>query len=82
MPIGGDLCLVQKIKDYFDNIVCCENPNPSVETQLQHPCEKSLKHVKDLEEDLAELVNRVQRHTVCRKNSCLKKSKDGTLKCR
>jgi len=58
-----------KICDYVDSIVTAENPSPPHEGEWVkpkiHPCKKKFKHLKDSELDYANLVNSVQRHSVC-----------------
>ncbi|KAK3922574.1 ATP-dependent DNA helicase, partial [Frankliniella fusca] len=56
-------------------IVSCENPNVSLLPSQTHPCEITLSEVDNLENDLADLCNHVQRHTKCRKGFCLKEQK-------
>lgn len=82
MGVLGDVIDLEERKEYFDSIISCQNPNANVEVKEKHPCETKLSDVDNLEEDLAELINRVQRHTSCRKNSCLKRNKNGSVKCR
>ncbi|KAK3932929.1 ATP-dependent DNA helicase [Frankliniella fusca] len=48
----------------------------SFKPNLVHPCEKSVSDCTNLEEDLVELVNRVQRHTKCSASYCLRSTKD------
>jgi len=66
----------QNIVDYFDRLVSCQNPDISFTPNLSHPCERSVSDCINLEDDLAELVNRVQRHTKCSTTYCLRTSKD------
>ncbi|KAK3911829.1 ATP-dependent DNA helicase [Frankliniella fusca] len=70
-----------EIIKYFNNLVSCNNPDPNVTIDTIHPCQKRLMEVGDLDNDYAQLVNCVQRHTKCRKGYCLKE-KNGVVKCR
>ena len=71
------------ILEYFDDLISCTNPDPSVNISGLHPCSKRMVDVEDLNVDLAELVNRVQRHTECSKKYCLRVPKGSKkLKCR
>lgn len=48
-----------------------------------HPCSKRLSEVQDLDEDLVQLVNRVQRHSKCSAKTCLRrKERKSKLTCR
>lgn len=71
----------QNILDYFDQIISCNNPDPDCHISKIHPCQISHLDIINHDEDLAELVNRVQRHTVCNK-SCLTKNGKVLKKCR
>ena len=48
-----------------------------------HPCKKKVQDLKDseLEHDYCDLVNKVQRHTICNSGYCLRNSSDGTQYC-
>jgi len=76
-----------KICDYVDSIVTAENPSPPHEGEWVkpkiHPCKKKFKHLKDseLDDDYANLVNSVQRHSVCNSAYCLRKENNGTQSC-
>lgn len=73
----------EKARLYFDNLITCINPDISFMPSLVHPCSKSLSDVVNLDEDLIELINHVQRHTKCSKFYCLKfDKKTKTVKCR
>ncbi|KAE8743709.1 hypothetical protein FOCC_FOCC009660 [Frankliniella occidentalis] len=73
----------QDIIEYFENIITCNNPDVNVRMSGVHPCQIKLSSVKDHFEDLATLVNTVQRHTVCKTTYCLrKKSPNSKEKCR
>ncbi|KAK3923346.1 ATP-dependent DNA helicase [Frankliniella fusca] len=66
---------------YFDKLISCKNPDITVRPNLIHPCSKNVSDIQDSLEDLAELVNRVQRHT-CSKTYCLKRGKRIVNDCR
>ncbi|KAK3912381.1 ATP-dependent DNA helicase [Frankliniella fusca] len=68
---------------YFDNLISCQNPDIHKLPLNPHPCEISIGSIESQEDDLCNLINRVQRHTKCSVNHCLRptgKSKD--LQCR
>ncbi|KAK3932375.1 ATP-dependent DNA helicase [Frankliniella fusca] len=67
--------------NYFSKLISCQNPDLSFRPNLIHPCSRNLSDVDDLADDLAELVNRVQRHT-CSRNYCLKKRNRVLRDCR
>ncbi|KAK3926417.1 THAP domain-containing protein 11 [Frankliniella fusca] len=64
-----------EIVNYFDQLISTMNPNVNEAPAPTHPCRKKLSEVVNLEEDLAQLLNRVQRHTVCTAGYCLKNGK-------
>ncbi|XP_052130984.1 uncharacterized protein LOC127751444 [Frankliniella occidentalis] len=66
---------------YFTNLVTCQNPDLSFRPNLIHPCSKNITDIVNLEDDLAELVNRVQRHS-CSTSYCLKKRNRIVRDCR
>ncbi|KAE8740593.1 hypothetical protein FOCC_FOCC013893 [Frankliniella occidentalis] len=73
----------EQIVQYFADLVTAFHPNIDQPPSLIHPCQKSLLDIEDLDVDLAEILNRVQRHTVCSRQYCVRKSKkDKTMKCR
>ncbi|KAK3917798.1 ATP-dependent DNA helicase [Frankliniella fusca] len=74
---------VTNLKNYFDDIICCENPNSTFLLDNIHPCTKRVTEIDDMEEDLIQLVNRVQRHSECSAKSCLRHRKgESGLSCR
>ena len=81
--INGNLTSSKQIEiiNYFDNLISCENPDPNVHIDDIHPCQLKLSSVTSLSKDLAQLVNRVQRHTSCKKQYCLRK-KNKKVSCR
>ena len=77
-----------QICNYADTITTAENPSPPCGGEWAspdiHPCKKKVQDLKDceLEHDYCELVNKVQRHTICNSGYCLRNSSDGTQYCR
>ncbi|KAK3929764.1 ATP-dependent DNA helicase [Frankliniella fusca] len=73
----------EQIVQYFAELITAFHPNIDQPPSLIHPCQKSLLDVEDLDIDLAEILNRVQRHTMCSRQYCIRKSKrDKQMKCR
>ncbi|KAE8739231.1 hypothetical protein FOCC_FOCC015271 [Frankliniella occidentalis] len=71
----------QAVIDYFDRLVKAVNPNRDAPPAEQQPCRKRLSEVQDRARDLAELLNRVQRHR-CSRVYCQRKDKNGNTYCR
>ncbi|KAK3921767.1 hypothetical protein KUF71_010943 [Frankliniella fusca] len=71
-----------KIIEYFDKLVSCQNPNTDYILTSEHPCRTRIEDILDPDDDFAALVNTVQRHTQCSIKTCLKKDKAGTMKCK
>ena len=73
-----------EICNYVDSIVTAENPSSAQQGEWVkpdvHPCKKKFENLADseLDKDYADLVNSVQRHTVCNSAYCLRKNSDGT----
>ncbi|KAE8740614.1 hypothetical protein FOCC_FOCC013872 [Frankliniella occidentalis] len=67
--------------EYFTKLVSCQNPDISFRPTLIHPCSKCVTEVDNLDDDLTELVNRVQKHT-CSPTYCLKHRNKITKTCR
>jgi len=61
--------------DFHDQFVSTTNPAPGLFPGPNHPCQKLYTDVEDLEGDYAELVNRVQLHTKCSKDYCIRINK-------
>ena len=65
-----------------------ENPSPPCDGEWVspdiHPSKKKVQDLKDCESehDYFDLVNKVQRHTICNSGYCLRNSSDGTQYCR
>lgn len=67
---------------YFDNLMSTINPNKDAPPADVHPCRKRLSEVDDVERDLIELLNKVQRHK-CSAGYCQRKDKNtGQTYCR
>ncbi|KAE8740153.1 hypothetical protein FOCC_FOCC014351, partial [Frankliniella occidentalis] len=65
----------QHVIDYFDSLISTIHPDMSAQPSLVHPCRKTTEDIHNKEEDLAQLLNKVQRHTKCTEGYCLKKKK-------
>ncbi|XP_034255201.1 uncharacterized protein LOC117653547 isoform X2 [Thrips palmi] len=65
----------QEIIQYFNDLVTAFHPNQDQPPGNIHPCRKLLSEVQDLDQDLAELLNKVQRHTICSEQYCIRKCK-------
>ncbi|KAK3923555.1 ATP-dependent DNA helicase RRM3, partial [Frankliniella fusca] len=70
----------EKIIDYFKNFVTAFHPNQEQPPGNIHPCRKLLSEVVDFHEDLAEILNKVQRHTLCSEQYCIRKCKQTNMK--
>ncbi|KAE8739204.1 hypothetical protein FOCC_FOCC015295, partial [Frankliniella occidentalis] len=62
----------EELVKYFDKFISCENPNSTLLPSSKHPCEISIGNINDFNEDYAQLLNHVQRHTKCKKGYCLR----------
>ena len=68
-----------KICNYVDNLMSTMNPSPDDECAWQkpgvHPCKKRFANIteREPEEDYIDLLNMVQRHTLCSSAYCLRK---------
>lgn len=73
-----------EIAKYFDQYVSTTHPDVGCPKAPLHPSRVRLSEVLDINKDLAELLNRVQRHTECSEDYCLRKNKkkDGKKQCR
>ncbi|XP_034245757.1 uncharacterized protein LOC117647893 [Thrips palmi] len=73
----------KKAEEFFDNIISCCNPDLNALPNLVHPCSQTASDVTNEEDDLAQLVNRIQRHTKCTPSYCMKRKVGGAInKCR
>ncbi|XP_034239367.1 uncharacterized protein LOC117644210 [Thrips palmi] len=70
------------ILKYFDEIISCENPDVNCTITETHPCAMRLSDVTNLQEDLSQLINRVQRHTKCSEKTCKTKNGKKLTKCK
>ncbi|KAK3932760.1 2-dehydro-3-deoxyphosphooctonate aldolase [Frankliniella fusca] len=68
----------QKIIDYLNELISTVHPNIAAQPDLIHPCRKTSKDIHNKEEDLAQLLNKGQRHTKFTEGYCLKK-KNGVI---
>ena len=83
---------VEEITTYADRLVSTMNPAiapdgsdadnaPLPRTRPQHACNKPYAEVEDFQMDLIDLIATCQRHTKCKRDTCLRKKK-GKLECR
>lgn len=73
----------QKIIDYFDELICTNHPNLNAPRAPIHPSRIELENVIDLDRDLAELLNNVQKHTKHTAGYCYKMNhKTKKMECR
>lgn len=63
----------QQVIDFFIHLVTAFYPNQDQPPGNIHPCRKLFR--SDLDQDLAELLNKVQRHTICSEQYCIRKCK-------
>lgn len=66
---------IEEVLQYFSDLVTAINPDTNPEEPGIHPCRTTYNHIKDFEQDLAQLLNKVQRHTKCSVGYCLKNNK-------
>ena len=73
----------EHILSYFDKLISAVNPNPDCKRSEEHPSRKRFREVHDYDEDVAQLLRTVQRHTKCSKDYCLRQNKrTKTIECR
>ncbi|KAE8744175.1 hypothetical protein FOCC_FOCC009183 [Frankliniella occidentalis] len=71
-----------EVVNYFDELISTLHPDVNCPPAVLHPCRKFLSEANNIRTDLAELLNKVQRHT-CTSNYCLRKNKKtGLSECR
>lgn len=58
------------------------NPDPNQRPPQKHPCQKRLSEAEDIEEDVTQLANTVQRHTKCSSHCLRMDKKTKKLVCR
>ncbi|KAK3909608.1 ATP-dependent DNA helicase pfh1 [Frankliniella fusca] len=75
---------ILQIANYFEQYICTTHPDINCPPAPIHPSRLRLAEIIDIKKDLAELLNRVQRHTKCSEAYCLRKNKTkgGKLECR
>ncbi|XP_066921730.1 uncharacterized protein [Clytia hemisphaerica] len=77
----------REVTEYVDSIVTACNPCTPEEGWVKpkvHPCKKKVEDIdeNELDDDYANLVNSVQRHTKCSTAYCLRKKNDDEQYCR
>ena len=77
----------QQVCDYVDSLVTACNPCTPEDGWVKpkiHPCKRKLNNIdeNDLDNDYADLVNCVQRHTNCSTAYCLRKRSNDAQYCR
>ena len=77
----------KQVCDYIDSLVTAWNPRSPEDGWVRpkvHPCKKRYNKLKneDFDNDYADLVNCVQRHTKCSSAYCLRKKPNGEQFCR
>lgn len=66
----------EQVIAYFDKLISCENPNTNYVDTGDHPSRVRIEDIINEEDDLAALVNTVQRHTKkCTLKTCLRWNK-------
>ena len=75
---------LMEIVDYFEQFISTTHPDINCPPAPVHTSRMRLSQVLDVNKDLAELLNRVQRHTKCSEEYCLRKNKKkgGIKECR
>lgn len=63
------------IIEYFNDLISAVNPDKNSAQPDEHPCRIRYNHVTDFQEDLAQLLNTVQRHTECSRDYCIRYNK-------
>lgn len=70
---------IQNVISYFDGLISAWNPNKDLSPSNIHPCQIRLQDIENIVtiriDDYTRLLNKVQRHTVCSANYCLRKKK-------
>ncbi|KAK3916504.1 Carbohydrate sulfotransferase 12 [Frankliniella fusca] len=62
----------QYVLGYYSKLVTAVNPMPHADSPNTHPCRVSYTAVQTFDEDLAQLLQKVQRHTQCRNETCFR----------
>ncbi|KAK3923470.1 Ornithine aminotransferase [Frankliniella fusca] len=66
---------LEEVIDYFSTLVDACNPKINADEPNTHPCRMTYSEIEDFEEDLGQLLHKVQRHTKCNENYCYKINK-------
>jgi len=61
-----------EVVEYFSNLITAVNPNRNDINTEDHPCRKRYEDIIDVQKDLGLLLNKVQRHTKCSMDYCLR----------
>ncbi|KAJ8469320.1 hypothetical protein ONZ45_g16931 [Pleurotus djamor] len=72
----SDALAVQNWLDYWDNHISTWNPGINVPPADIHPSSRLFNTLSDTKQELAEILNRLQRHTKCQPGYCQRKKKD------
>ncbi|KAK3917404.1 ATP-dependent DNA helicase RRM3 [Frankliniella fusca] len=73
---------LEEIVKYYDNLICTIHPDVNCPPAVLHPCRTFLSEAVNMRTDLAELLNKVQRHS-CSSSYCIRKNKKtGVTECR
>src|SRR3989440_1844252 len=67
---------------YIDSMVSTINPEINAPIPERHPCQKSSSEIEYDLQDYIELINKLQRHTRCSPQYCIRRSKSGQEACR
>lgn len=63
------------VADYFNDLISTMHPDLNEPKGPVHPSRIKVSDLSDGTKDLAQLLNRVQRHTRCTEGYCLRKNK-------
>ena len=66
---------LNEVIDYFSKLIDAFNRKTDAEEANIHPCRTSYSLIEDFEEDLAQLLHKIQRHTQCKTDYCYKINK-------
>ena len=64
---------MENVIKYIDSIVTTINPDINAAIPEQHPCQKGSDEIDDSTQDYIELINKLQHHTRCSPNYCIRK---------
>ncbi|KAK3917521.1 ATP-dependent DNA helicase [Frankliniella fusca] len=65
----------QNIVQFYDKLISTFHPNINERKPIVHPCQVKMSEVQDPTKDLAQLLNRVQRHSIHKESYCLRRNK-------